>query len=94
MTSKRWVMPCQNSHTCQWCWGGPLKLSKRHGSTSVLEFRDQGYLPEALLNFMALVGWSLDDKTDISSREELIINFSLERVNKNAAFLNYEKLSG
>jgi glutamyl-tRNA synthetase len=68
------------------------KLSKRHGSTSVLEFRDQGYLPEALLNFMALVGWSLDDKTDIISREELIINFSLERVNKNAGIFNYEKL--
>jgi glutamyl-tRNA synthetase len=68
------------------------KLSKRHGSTSVLEFRDQGYLPEALLNFMALVGWSLDDKTDIISREELIKNFSLERVNKNAGIFNYEKL--
>jgi glutamyl-tRNA synthetase len=68
------------------------KLSKRHGSTSVLEFRDQGYLPGALLNFMALVGWSLDDKTDIISREELIKNFSLERVNKNAGIFNYEKL--
>jgi glutamyl-tRNA synthetase len=68
------------------------KLSKRHGSTSVLDFRDQGYLPEALLNFMALVGWSLDDKTDIISREELIKNFSLERVNKNAGIFNYEKL--
>jgi len=41
----------------------------------VLEFREQGYLPEALLNFMALVGWSLDDKTDIISREELIKKF-------------------
>ena len=68
------------------------KLSKRHGSTSILEFREQGYLPEALLNFMALVGWSLDDKTDIISRAELIKNFSLERVSKTAAIFNYEKL--
>jgi len=68
------------------------KLSKRHGATSVLEFRDQGYLPDALLNFLALVGWSLDDKTDIISREELIENFSLERVSKTAAIFNHEKL--
>jgi glutamyl-tRNA synthetase len=68
------------------------KLSKRHGATSVLEFRDQGYLPDALLNFLALVGWSLDDKTDIISREELIKNFSLERVSKTAAIFNHEKL--
>jgi len=69
------------------------KLSKRHGSTSVLEFRENGYLPEALLNFLALIGWSLDDKTDIISREELIKNFSLERVTKNAGIFNYEKLN-
>ncbi|MBN1643495.1 MAG: glutamate--tRNA ligase [Dehalococcoidales bacterium] len=68
------------------------KLSKRHGATSVLEFREQGYLSDALLNFLALVGWSLDDKTDIISREELIKNFSLERVGKTAAIFNHEKL--
>ncbi len=68
------------------------KLSKRHGATSVLEFRDQGYLPDALLNFLALVGWSLDDKTDIISREDLVKNFSLERVSKTAAIFNHEKL--
>lgn len=68
------------------------KLGKRHGSTSVLEFREQGYLPEALVNFLALVGWSLDDKTDIISREELILHFSLERVSKTAAIFNHEKL--
>ena len=43
------------------------KLSKRHGAHSVLEYRDQGYLPEALVNFLALLGWSLDDHTDIMS---------------------------
>ena len=68
------------------------KLGKRHGATSVLEFRDQGYLPEALMNFLALVGWSLDDKTDIISREELVQHFSLERVSKTAAIFNHEKL--
>ncbi len=68
------------------------KLSKRHGATSVLEFREQGYLPEAMLNFLALLGWSLDDKTDVITRDELIKNFSLERVSKTAAIFNHEKL--
>ncbi|MBI4180769.1 MAG: glutamate--tRNA ligase [Chloroflexi bacterium] len=69
------------------------KLSKRHGAASVAEYREQGYLPEALLNFLALLGWSLDDKTEIFSLEELIKNFSLERVNKTAAIFNQDKLS-
>jgi glutamyl-tRNA synthetase len=68
------------------------KLSKRHGSTSILEFRENGYLPEALINFLALVGWSLDDKTEFFTREELIRYFSLERVSKTAAIFNHEKL--
>ena len=68
------------------------KLGKRHGSTSIRQFREQGYLPEAMINFMALMGWSLDDKTEIISREDLIKNFSLERVSKTAAIFNYEKL--
>jgi glutamyl-tRNA synthetase len=68
------------------------KLSKRHGATSALEFRENGYLPEALVNFLSLVGWSLDDKTEIMSREELVKNFSLERVSKTAAIFNHEKL--
>ncbi|MBU1878275.1 MAG: glutamate--tRNA ligase, partial [Chloroflexi bacterium] len=56
------------------------KLGKRHGATSVLAFRDMGYLPEALLNFLALVGWSYDDQTEIFSREELIRVFSLDKI--------------
>ena len=68
------------------------KLGKRHGSTSIWQFREQGYLPEAMINFLALLGWSLDDKTEIISREDLIKNFSLERVSKTAAIFNYEKL--
>lgn len=68
------------------------KLGKRHGATSVLEYREQGYLPEAMVNFLALLGWSLDDKTEIMTREELIRYFTLERVSKTAAVFNHEKL--
>ncbi|MFC2051316.1 glutamate--tRNA ligase [Chloroflexota bacterium] len=68
------------------------KLSKRHGAVSVTEFQKQGYLPEAMLNFLALLGWSLDDKTEIMSRQQLIDNFSLGRVSKTAAIFNREKL--
>jgi glutamyl-tRNA synthetase len=68
------------------------KLSKRHGATSILEFRDQGYLPEAVMNFLALVGWSFDDKTELFTREELIREFSIDRVSKVAGIFNHEKL--
>ncbi len=68
------------------------KLSKRHGAVSITEYREQGYLPEAMVNFLALLGWSLDDKTDIISRDELIKNFSIERISKTAAIFNHEKL--
>ncbi|MFC2048281.1 glutamate--tRNA ligase [Chloroflexota bacterium] len=68
------------------------KLSKRHGAVSITEFQEQGYLPEAMLNYLALLGWSLDDRTEILSRQELISNFSLERVSKTAAIFNREKL--
>ncbi|MEE9583086.1 MAG: glutamate--tRNA ligase family protein, partial [Dehalococcoidales bacterium] len=50
------------------------------------------YLPEAMMNFLALLGWSLNDKTEIMSRKELVSNFSLERVSKTAAIFNREKL--
>ena len=69
------------------------KLSKRHGAVSITEYREQGYLPEAMVNFLALLGWSLDDKTEIISRQELIDNFSLERVSRTAAIFNREKLN-
>ncbi len=68
------------------------KLSKRHGATAVTEFQEQGYLPEAMLNFMALLGWSLDDKTEIFSKQDLIRHFSIERISKTAAVFNHEKL--
>jgi glutamyl-tRNA synthetase len=68
------------------------KLSKRHGAVSVMQYREDGYLPEAMVNFLALLGWSLDDKTEILSRQELIDNFSLERISKTGAIFNREKL--
>ncbi len=69
------------------------KLSKRHGDTALLEFRQRGFLPQALFNFLGLLGWSLDDKTEIISREEFIRHFSLERIVKNPAIFNVEKLT-
>jgi glutamyl-tRNA synthetase len=68
------------------------KLSKRHGAISVEEFRRDGYLPEALVNFLALLGWSYDDKTTIMSRDELIERFTLERVGSSPATFDYAKL--
>ena len=68
------------------------KLSKRHGAVSITEYREQGYLPEAMVSFLALLGWSLDDKTDIITRDELVKHFSLERISKTAAIFNHEKL--
>jgi glutamyl-tRNA synthetase len=68
------------------------KLSKRHGAVSILEYREQGYLPETMFNFLALIGWSLDDKTEIMSRKELVENFSLERIGKTGAIFNRDKL--
>jgi len=69
------------------------KLSKRHGAVSITEYRELGYLPEAMVNFLALLGWSLDDKTEIISRQELIDNFSLERISRAAAIFNHDKLN-
>jgi glutamyl-tRNA synthetase len=67
-------------------------LSKRHGSVTVDEFRHEGYYAPALMNFLALLGWSYDDKTTIMSREELIERFTLDRVVPSPATFDYEKL--
>ena len=69
------------------------KLSKRHGATSVLEYRALGYLPEALLNFLVLLGWSLDDKTEVMTVQQMTENFSIERISKAPAVFNIEKLN-
>ncbi|MCE5258860.1 MAG: glutamate--tRNA ligase [Chloroflexi bacterium] len=79
---------------------GHGKLSKRKkqsadGSehlTYVHEFREAGYLPEAMFNFLAMVGWSLDDKTEFMEREDFIRHFSLEEVSRSAAAFSYDKL--
>ena len=68
------------------------KLSKRHGATAIREFRDQGYLPEAILNFMALLGWNPGDDLEIFSLKELIEHFDLAKVQKSGAIFNGEKL--
>jgi glutamyl-tRNA synthetase len=68
------------------------RLSKRHGATSVDDFRADGYLPEALVNFLALLGWSYDDKTTIMSKDELVERFTLERVQASPATFDYQKL--
>ena len=68
------------------------KLSKRHGAASVQELRDAGYLPEAVLNYVALLGWGYDESTEFFTREELIERFSLERVSKSPAVFDEQKL--
>jgi glutamyl-tRNA synthetase len=68
------------------------KLSKRHGSVTVEDFRHEGYYAPALLNFLALLGWSYDDKTTIMSRDELVERFTLERVGQSPAVFDYQKL--
>ncbi len=68
------------------------KLSKRHGATSLDEFRAAGYVPEALLNFLALLGWSPDGETTVMSRQEIVERFTLERVGASPATFDYTKL--
>jgi glutamyl-tRNA synthetase len=68
------------------------KLSKRHGALTVEDFRAQGYIPEAFVNFLALLGWSYDDRTEIMSLEELVERFTLGRIGKSAAVFDYDKL--
>lgn len=68
------------------------KLSKRHGATAIGEYKDAGCLPDALLNFMVLLGWSLDDKTDVVSVQTVIENFTLDRITKSSAIFDQDKL--
>jgi glutamyl/glutaminyl-tRNA synthetase len=68
------------------------KLSKRHGAASVQEVRDGGYLPEAVRNYIALLGWGYDESTEFMTTDELVERFSLERVSKNPAVFDEQKL--
>jgi len=68
------------------------KLSKRHGATSVTQYKEEGYLPDALVNYLALLGWSPEEEREIYSPEELCKIFSLDRVAKNPAVFDNDKL--
>ena len=68
------------------------KMSKRHGATSVTQYEKMGYLPEAVFNFLALLGWSAGDKDEIMTKEEIIENFDLGAVSKSPAVFDMEKL--
>jgi glutamyl-tRNA synthetase len=68
------------------------KLSKRHGAVGVQEFRDEGYVPEGLVNYLALLGWSYDEKTEIMTVDELVERFTLDRVGAAPATFDYQKL--
>ena len=67
-------------------------LSKRHGAVAVETFRDEGFLPDALVNYLALLGWSYDEETTFFSRQELIEHFDLDRVSHNPAAFDRQKL--
>jgi glutamyl-tRNA synthetase len=71
---------------------GGGKLSKRHGATAVEQFRAEGFLPEALMNYLALLGWSFDGQTELFSKAELLEKFALARVSPSPATFDYAKL--
>jgi glutamyl-tRNA synthetase len=68
------------------------KLSKRHGAIALEEFRDDGYLPEAVLNYLALLGWGAEDGQELFDRDELVATFDLDRVTQSAAVFDHKKL--
>ncbi|MFW6175000.1 MAG: glutamate--tRNA ligase [Chloroflexota bacterium] len=68
------------------------KLSKRHGATGLLDYRDMGYLPEAMFNFLALLGWSPRDDTEVMSRDEIVRRFRPEDLNASPSIFDVEKL--
>jgi glutamyl-tRNA synthetase len=68
------------------------KLSKRHGAVSIREYREKGFLPETLVNFLALLGWSPKTDKEIMSIDELISNFDIKGINKTSAIFDYDKL--
>lgn len=69
------------------------KLSKRHGATSILDYKSMGYLPEVMFNFLALLGWSPKDDREIMTRDELIESFNLEGINQSASVFDMTKLN-
>jgi len=69
------------------------KLAKRHGATAISEYREMGYLPEAIVNFIVLLGWSPGDDREVMTREEMIAAFSIEGIGKSGAVFDIEKLN-
>lgn len=69
------------------------KMSKRHGATSVEQYKNLGYLPEAIVNFLALLGWAPQSEQEIFSIDELIKEFSMDHVAKNPAVFDIDKLN-
>jgi glutamyl-tRNA synthetase/nondiscriminating glutamyl-tRNA synthetase len=69
------------------------RLSKRHGATSVMEYKEIGYIPEAVVNYIAHLGWSSGDEREIFSLEELVKEFSLDKISKHAAVFSIDKLN-
>lgn len=69
------------------------KLSKRHGATSISQYREDGYLPEAMVNFLARLGWSYDDKEEFFSVDELIEKFDIHRVRRSGSVFDMQKLN-
>ena len=86
-----WEMP-EFAHMPMILAPDKTKLSKRHGAASVMDYRDLGVLPEALMNYLALLGWSLDDRSEIFAADELVSAFELERVSKSDAVFDRVKL--
>ncbi len=86
------LMPPTFAHLSMILGSDGKKLSKRHGATSVEEYKAQGFLPDTMVNFLALLGWSLDGETTIISRETLCREFSLNRVTKKDAVFDEKKL--
>lgn len=80
------------AHLPMICGPDGKKLSKRHGAASVEEYRDMGYLPDALFNYLALLGWAPDGETTLFTREEMADKFTLEHIGKNPSSLDYDKL--
>lgn len=87
------LAPPQFAHLSMILGPDHARLSKRHGATSVRQFRDAGILPEALVNFLALLGWSPGDDRELLTMDELVREFALARVGKSAAIFNPEKLA-
>ena len=86
------ISPPQFAHLPLLLGSDRAKLSKRHGATALTWYRDEGYLPEAMVNFLALLGWSPGEDREIFSRQELIERFSLEGVGKSGSVFDLEKL--